>query len=79
MYFLYGHPRNFNFKQKYDSIPISYDYNSSFLWLYFQLLALTFSFPPDISEKIFRIWMPFKNDEKGFSFHLKSSLFSQDI
>ena len=31
------------------------------------------------SEKIFGNWKPFKNDEKCFLFHLKSSFRSQDI
>ena len=31
------------------------------------------------SETIFGNWKPFKDDEKGFLFHLKSSFRSQDI
>ena len=31
------------------------------------------------SETIFGNWKPFKNDEKSFLFHLKSSFRSQDI
>ena len=32
-----------------------------------------------VSETIFANWKPFKNDEKCFLFHLKSSFRSQDI